>query len=143
LAEYYRLINFSARQKKRHGTLSACIRKSESESAVKEIREADWKVLRKLRPILLYRYCQKVLREINRIGAEENKSDHDRYLAVYQEVQKHDREIGLLFNNPRRLSALMQLMAINDRDLFTEEELSLFSTDIHEMLNRFSSGRII
>jgi len=93
---------------------------------MKEIREADWKVFRKLHPILLDRYCQKVLREINRIGAEENKSDHERYLAVYQEVQKHDREIGLLFNNPRRSSALMQLMAINDRDLFTEDTGHLF-----------------
>lgn len=91
---------------------------------------------------LLARYCQKVLREISILGSEENKSDHEHYLAVYQEVQKHDREIGLLFNNPRRSSALMQLMAINDRDLFTEEELSLFSTDIHEMLTRFSNQNI-
>ena len=104
---------------------------------MKEIREADWKAFRKLHSVLLDRYCQKVLQEISRIGAEENKSDHERYLAVYQAVQKHDREIAILFNNPRRSSTLIQLMAINKRELFTEEELSLFSADIHEMLNRF------
>jgi len=104
---------------------------------MKEIREADWKVFRKLHPVLLDRYCQKVLLEISRLGTEENKSDHERYLAVYRAVQKHDREIDLLFNNPKRSSALMQLLAINNRELLTEEELSLFSADIHEMLNRF------
>jgi hypothetical protein len=105
---------------------------------MKEISEADWKVFRKLHPTVVNRYCQKVLREISRLGAEENKSDHERYLAVFQAIQNHDREIALLFNNPRRSSALMQMMAINNRELFTDEELSLFSNDIREMFSRFS-----
>ncbi|MBW4056443.1 MAG: hypothetical protein HIU83_13775 [Proteobacteria bacterium] len=104
---------------------------------MRSISEADWKVYRQLHPILLNRYCQQVLKEIGNIGSENEKSEHERYLAIYQAIQRHDREIELLFNNPRRSSALMQIMTINNRGLFTKEELILFSADIHALFSRF------
>lgn len=106
---------------------------------MRSITETDWKVYRQLHPILVNRYCQQVLQEINKLGSENEKNPHERYLAVFQAIQRHDREIELLFNNPRRSATLMQIMAINSRGLFTEEERTLFSSDIHEMFSRFEN----
>lgn len=102
---------------------------------MQSIAEADWKVFRKLHPVLVNRYCQHVLQEIENIGKEDEKSPHERYLAIYQAIQKHDREIELLFNNPRRSSAIMQIMAIQSRGLLMEEERSLFSNHIKDILS--------
>jgi hypothetical protein len=108
--------------------------------AMRDIRESDWKHYRNLHPILLDRYCQRVLQEVGGICAKAGKSSHQRYLDLYKAVERRDREMGHLFNDPKRSNALFQIMAINAQGLFTQEEFSQFSQEVREIAERFRSG---
>ncbi len=46
------------------------------------IKESDWKLLSKLKPLALARLSQRILDEICAI-ATESRSAHERYLAVF------------------------------------------------------------
>lgn len=76
------------------------------------IQESDWKVFRELRTIALERFCRHILDEIGQASADEKRSFHERYLAVYDRIQHRDREIARAFNAPRRSAAFRQLLAI-------------------------------
>ena len=104
---------------------------------MRTIKESDWKIYRQLHPIVLDRYCRQVFHDISAIISNEEKSPHKRYLDIFQAVKQHDHQIELLLDNPRRSTALMQILAINAQGLFTEEEFSSFSLDIRSLVSRF------
>lgn len=92
-----------------------------------QIKEADWRVLREIRVKALERFCERVLSEVSGLAAQTGRSSHQRYLAVYKLLQKRDRELAGMFNNPKRSVALLQLAAMRSHNLFTEEEFACFS----------------
>jgi len=106
---------------------------------VRDIKESDWKHFRNLHPILLERYCQQVLQEVGGICLKAETGSHQRYLDLYKLIERCDHEMEQLFDNPRRSTALLQIMAINSRGLFTAEELSQFSQEVREIAARFGN----
>ena len=101
----------------------------------RDILESDWKLFRKLHPIALDRFCQRVLVDVNRIAADVSKSSHERYLAVFRLMNKRDREVAIAFNDMRRSTAVRQLAAIQSHNLLTEEELAGFSPETSKTLH--------
>jgi hypothetical protein len=95
----------------------------------REIKEAEWKLLRQIVPVALERFCQRILGEIDCIKVDTTKSHHQRYLDIFAVLQRRDDEIGHAFNDLRRSTALTQLAAICSHDLLTEEEFSRFSPE--------------
>ena len=87
-----------------------------------EIRESDWKVLRRVHPLALERFCERVLAEIDCVLRDGAKSHHARYLEVFNIMKRRDREIACLFDNPRRSHALTMLAQIRSQGLLTEDE---------------------
>jgi hypothetical protein len=55
---------------------------------LREIKESDWKLLRQMAPLALERFCQRILGELDRIGAESTKSHHQRYLDIFAALQR-------------------------------------------------------
>jgi hypothetical protein len=53
-----------------------------------------------------------------------------------------DKELGVLFDNPRRSSALGQLCMIASAGLVTDEELSRFSPETRNSISAFAAKRI-
>jgi hypothetical protein len=96
------------------------------------INESEWKVLRQLHPIALERFSQRVLEEIGRVASDNTRSSHERYLAVYSLVHQRNREMADAFNDLRRSTALVRLIAIQSHGLLTEEEFSRFSPETRE-----------
>ena len=92
-----------------------------------DIPESDWKAFRKLREIALERFCERVLSDVNRIAWARDSTFHDRYLQIYELIEKRDDQIARAFNDVRRSTMVMQLIAIRSLDLVTEEELLAFS----------------
>jgi hypothetical protein len=66
------------------------------------IAEADWKVLRRIHPLALERYCERVLAEIDRVTHNNAQSTHQRYLEIFKIIEQRDREISSIFNNLKR-----------------------------------------
>jgi inhibitor of KinA sporulation pathway (predicted exonuclease) len=94
---------------------------------MREIKESDWKILRELYSVSLERFCRQILLEVKQIDADGAKSFHQKYLDIFRLVQRRDREIARVFNNPRRSTALIQLAEMESRSLLSAGEYLRFS----------------
>ena len=92
----------------------------------REITEPDWTVLRRVHPLALERFCERVLAEIDRVSRDGAKSRHARYLQIFRIIKDRDREIAGLLDNPKRSHALTMLAQIHSQGLLTEDEFSQF-----------------
>jgi hypothetical protein len=108
----------------------------------REIKEADWKLLKQMAPVARERFCQRILEEIDRLGSDSSKSHHQRYLDIFAVLQRRDHEIARAFNNMRRSTALTQLAAIYSYELLTEEELSRFSPETQSVIEFLLAHRL-
>ena len=106
----------------------------------KEIAELDWKLLRKLHPIAVDRFCSQILSEIEKINADDGKSHHQRYLDICRIIVRGDKELSGLFNDLRRSTALVQIVSIYGRGLLTETELMGFSQEVVNLVKSFIDG---
>ena len=97
---------------------------------MKYIEESDWKHLRQLTPVLLDRYCRQILLEVERTASKHEEASHPRYLAVYRLIQDRDRELGRMFNDMRRSSAVVHILLLHRNGLFTDDEFAGFSDEI-------------
>jgi hypothetical protein len=99
-----------------------------------DIKESDWKVFKPLRKIALERFCKRVIDEVVRLGSDDTKSQHERYLAIARFVRERDKEIWPIFDVMRRSTALRQVRAFRNHDLLTEQELRQFSPEFVKSL---------
>jgi hypothetical protein len=102
------------------------------------IPEADWKLFRRLHPVALERFCQRVLDEVARLAGEPGPTAHQRYAAIYQLMQQKDKDLAGAFDNPRRSAALVQLATMCAHGLVTEEEMTGFSAQTRQAIARFA-----
>jgi hypothetical protein len=93
------------------------------------IAEADWKVLRRVHPLALERFCERVLAEIEHVTHNSAQSAHQRYLDIFKIVMQRDREMASIFNDPKRSNALTMLARIRSVGLLTEDEFSSLSPE--------------
>ncbi len=101
---------------------------------MREIKESDWKVFRKLHPVAVERYCERVLAESELLHRDPTRSAHERYLALYQLFREHDKELARLFDDFRRSTSLFQIAAIKGRGLLTDEEFAQFSEETRNVV---------
>jgi hypothetical protein len=97
---------------------------------MREIKEPDWKVLRRVHPLALERFCERVLAEIDRVSRDGATSHRARYLQIFRIPQQRDREMSRLFDNPRRSRALTMLAQIRSQGLLTQDEFSNLSPEM-------------
>jgi len=107
---------------------------------MREIKEPDWKVLRRLHPLALERFCKHVLAEIDRVSRDGAKSHHARYLQIFRIIKESDREIARLFDNPRRSHALTMLAQIRAQGLLTDDEFSSLSPETRGAIQMLLDG---
>jgi len=98
------------------------------------IPESDWKLFRKLHPVLVERFCKQILSELDAVSADEAKTFHQRYSDIYKLIERRDNELAYLFDNPRRSSAMGQIVAIYQHGLLTEDELNGFGQTLVKLV---------
>jgi hypothetical protein len=101
---------------------------------LRQIAESDWRLLRQLAPLALERFCQETLDKIAHIAAGRNRTYHQRYLAIYDLIQRRDKMLADAFNNMRRSTAFYQLAHIYSMQLLREEEFSRFSQETRSLV---------
>ncbi len=101
------------------------------------IPEPDWKILRQLHPILLDRFCQRILEEIASAAADPSRSPHKAYLGLYDLIHRRDKEVADAFNDMRRSMAIVRILHLRKLDLMTEEEFARFTEETRATVNRF------
>jgi hypothetical protein len=98
----------------------------------RDIKESDWKVFKEIRAIALERFCERILSEMHRAAGDGAKSSHEKYLAIYELIEKRDRQIANAFNDFRRSTAFLQFGLIYSYGLVRDEELKRFSPEFQE-----------
>ena len=101
---------------------------------MREIKESDWKILRQLQSQALERLCKEILQEFEQINADTAKTFHERYLSIYKNLRRRDKDIADIFNGFSRSTALLRLAAIKRHGLLTEDEFSRFSEETQEAI---------
>ena len=94
--------------------------------------EAEWKMFRRLHATALERFSAKILADLQRIGADANKSSHERYLEIWKLLKKRDDQMSRSFDDVRRSTALQQLCIMYSLKLITEDDLATFSPKTEE-----------
>lgn len=92
-----------------------------------DISEPDWKVLRRVHPLALERFCGRVVGKVERIIHNTALSQRERYVELFNLMQRHDGDIGRLFDDPKRSRALTMLAHMRSDGVLTEEEFSSLS----------------
>jgi hypothetical protein len=103
------------------------------------IPESDWRQFRRLREVALERWCDRTLQEIVRLAADASSGSHQRYLAIYELIQRRDRDMARAFDDPRRSRALQQLSAMHALGLLEVGELAAFTDATREAVEFLST----
>jgi hypothetical protein len=98
----------------------------------RDIKESDWKVLRRLHPLALERFCERVLAEIERVSDDKALGSHRRYLDIFEIVMGRSREIGRIFDDLKRSNALRMLAQMRANGLLTDEEYFSLSAETRD-----------
>lgn len=99
---------------------------------VRQIKESDWKLLRRLHNVALERFCKRVIEELNSATSNCNENYHERYLEVFRLIKERDKELGRAFDDPRRSRAFFMLANMRGSNLLTDDEFSEFSQETRE-----------
>ena len=86
-------------------------------------------MLRRVHPLALERYCERVLAEIERIRRNSVQSAHQRYLDIFRDRRTARPGNGSIFDDPKRSNALTMLARIRSNGLLTEDEFSSLSPE--------------
>ena len=100
----------------------------------KDIRESDWKILKQLHQVALNRFCQYALSDIEGIVTDTSKTPHQRYITLYETVQRRDKEIVESFDNLSRSKAFLQIAALRSRQLLENEEFLRFGEETRALV---------
>lgn len=93
------------------------------------VAEPDWKLLRRLAPAALDRFCRQTLAELVHLAADGPGTAHEQYLAVFARLHDRDAELAATFDGLRRSTAVVQLAGMRRLGLVTDEEFAGFGPE--------------
>jgi hypothetical protein len=109
---------------------------------INEIKESDWKYLKKLKPVLLERACANINKEAQLIlENKENRDQYQLYMALYDHYQKKDDMIADCFDDYRRSTAKQRILSLVYYGIMSEVELQGFSDDTKEFVEIMKKHR--
>ena len=106
-----------------------------------DIKETDWRILRRVHTLALDRFCERVLGEIERAMRNGARSHHERYIDIFDLMQRRNRDMGRVFDDLRRSRALTMLAQMRSEELLTEEEFSSFSQETRSAVEMLLGAR--
>ncbi|NIM10551.1 MAG: hypothetical protein GTO45_01025 [Candidatus Aminicenantes bacterium] len=102
---------------------------------IDEIKESDWKYLKKLKPMLLERACASINKEAESIlKNEENRDQLQVYRALYRHYQLQDDMIAECFDDYRRSKAKLRILSLYRFGIMSDAELEGFSDDTKDFV---------
>jgi len=108
---------------------------------MRDIPESDWRQFKRVRQVLLERFCQRTLDDLAAMLRARQGSAHDQYRRAYELIAKRDKELACAFNDFRRSTAVMQLVIMRGMGLLSDEELRVFSEQTQQTVRGVDSLR--
>ena len=97
-------------------------------------KERDWKYMRSIKKELLHALCSRINREVIDIVTAEGKNPHERYLGLYQHIQKSDRIVADCFNRWSRSWLHLKILCLRRHDLLKDAHVEHLSEGGQEWL---------
>ena len=96
--------------------------------------------MRSVKSELLATLCRRINEETAAILDDETLAPHDKYLSVYQHIQESDAIVAECFDNWRRSTLMLRLLALAKHDLLTDEQLARLSDRTRGTLHFLMTG---
>jgi len=96
--------------------------------------ERDWKYMRKVQEDLLATLCERVNGQAMDILKAEANSERERYGRLYRHVEESDDIVADCFDDWRRSTLLMKLVALQRHGLLTSDHIEHLSGETQEIL---------
>lgn len=113
----------------------------EGETMSGDFAEAEWRILRELKPVLLDRLCTRIMDECRAVMDDGTRSAHERYLALFQTVNERNEDVAMAFDDMRRSRAAWRLAWMRHLGLFHDDEWERFSPGTRDTV-QFLAGEI-
>ena len=97
------------------------------------MKESDWKIFVKIKKMALEKYCSNILKESQALINDDKTSSHERYINLFQLIQKRDNTIAQIFNGHSRSNAWLQLMGMRQEGIADKVLLEELSDDFRKM----------
>lgn len=88
------------------------------------IPETDWKYLRKIKAGMLATLCGKINEQSKKILNTEDRSEHEKYLELYEHIKQSDRIIADCFNDWKRSNIWLKIQYLQKHGLLTDQLLN-------------------
>ncbi len=96
------------------------------------MKESDWKIFKQIKDKAIDQFCRDALSTFSEITTDEDKSAHERYLQLYDTVDKTNRKMSSLFDDHSRSKAALQLLVIRREGLADAVLVAKLSDDFKE-----------
>ena len=103
---------------------------------MKDIHEADWKYMSRLKPVLLERLCNRILDKVQKECHPEKRSagSHEQYLHIFKLVADQDKIVTDCFDDWRRSRLLEKIALLSRHKILTQDELLGLSEETRNTL---------
>lgn len=102
---------------------------------MKDIPEKDWKIIRSLKDSALDIASKRILEKSSRIIEDNDKNAHARYLDLFKTIHNEDDQIGHMFNDLKRSTAIFKLSLWKFHDLISEEDMKSISQETQKKVD--------
>ena len=87
----------------------------------RDIPERDWKKLRSLKENALNIACERIFHQINALLKSRGSESHKYYLKLWKLIRAEDEEIGLMFDDLKRSTAIFKLTMWKRNGILSKE----------------------
>ena len=102
---------------------------------MREIPEADWKYMRRLKPALIDRLCERINQKTSALLKNPDLNAYERYLATFDNLNEENLNVASAFDDWRRSTIFTRIMDICRQEIFSEEELQGFTQDTQDRID--------
>ncbi|WP_107851440.1 hypothetical protein [Oceanimonas marisflavi] len=99
------------------------------------MKESDWKKFRVIKEQALDRFCTQILSECEQVITHQDERAHQRYLALFDLMNKRDEEVSEIFDGHSRSQARLQLLAMRSRGLADDKLVAELSEEFQAQTN--------
>ena len=107
---------------------------------MKDLPEADWKLLRLMKDTLLRRASRTAIEHVHKFVIGPDDDPHKVYLALYRALQAEDDKIGAMFNDMRRSTAILRLGQMIRHGVIRPDELQEFTQETRDRANELAGA---
>jgi hypothetical protein len=105
---------------------------------MKEIPESDWRYLSIIKDKMLATLCNRINASASLICTDRKLSEYEKFLSLLEHTNEGNQRVARCFDDWRRLTVIMKLLALQEERLLTDEYISGLSAETRQRLKELS-----